>query len=407
MQTGGSDSWGFYNTNSGHDLVFWNYYLGEQAAFIDGDTNRAYFYGDRIYLDSDGDAFNYLDRGVSSNYCRSVYSSVGSEKWRVGMGPSSDDYTIYNSTIAATAMNIDDATNNVGFYGNALAIDSSSYAYLYLDRGASTDYSRIGFMTAGSFDWAMGTQVTSTNFNLYNASLAQDAFNIDFATNEVTFDGGSVVITSDTSNTYLNLDCDFPTGRVGINFYNSGDQKWSLYQNDTSNNIYLYNAYLGSNALFIDNSTNDVTFYFDIWTKNIHPGTSGTYDLGSSSDYYDTMYAAVFQISSDERVKDILDDDISGIEIIKQLKPKMFKYKKTKDNDRIHFGFIAQEVEEIFSIENYAIVNGEKDNKESILSLSYTDFIAPVVKAIQELDENSENWKSELIKRIEKLENKF
>ena len=51
-------------------------------------------------------------------------------------------------------------------------------------------------------------------------------------------------------------------------------------------------------------------------------------------------------------------------------------------NDRIDFGFITQDIETLIGTNDNVL--GVGGTEERMLSLRYTDFIAPIVKAIQE-----------------------
>lgn len=81
-----------------------------------------------------------------------------------------------------------------------------------------------------------------------------------------------------------------------------------------------------------------------------------------------------------------------SLEIVKKLKPCEFKWKDIDvlyqdiqyQDDKIHFGFIAQEVDKIFPKKKYGIIT---DGKEGYLSIRYAEFIPLLVKAIQELEE--------------------
>ena len=60
-------------------------------------------------------------------------------------------------------------------------------------------------------------------------------------------------------------------------------------------------------------------------------------------------------------------------------------------NDRIDFGFLAQDIETLLGIDyNVLGIGGDPDRT---LSLRYTDFIAPMAKAIQEQQEIIEQQK--------------
>ena len=73
-----------------------------------------------------------------------------------------------------------------------------------------------------------------------------------------------------------------------------------------------------------------------------------------------------------------------GLDFIRKLKPCTFRFNAPLDDGREHAGFIAQDVDEIVDGKKYGFVGKDKDG---IYSLGYMEFIAPMVKAIQELDE--------------------
>jgi len=91
------------------------------------------------------------------------------------------------------------------------------------------------------------------------------------------------------------------------------------------------------------------------------------------------------------RKKDV--EDIGfGLTFIKSLRPVQYRLKQ--GNDRIDFGFIAQEVEAQLGVD-YNVLGIAEDEARS-LSLRYTDFIAPMVKAMQEQQTEIEALRSEL-----------
>jgi hypothetical protein len=85
---------------------------------------------------------------------------------------------------------------------------------------------------------------------------------------------------------------------------------------------------------------------------------------------------------------------MNSLEIVKGIKPCEFKYRKSNgvvDDDRTHFGFIAQEINTIFPRDKYGIVSMDNNG---YLMVDSTELIPILLKCIQELNE-----------RIEKLEN--
>jgi len=74
-----------------------------------------------------------------------------------------------------------------------------------------------------------------------------------------------------------------------------------------------------------------------------------------------------------------------GLEFVKKLKPCKWRYKEPLDDGVEHFGLIAQEVDRIAPKEQYGFVSLGGDGV--YLRLHLTEFIGPMVKAIQELEE--------------------
>jgi len=83
---------------------------------------------------------------------------------------------------------------------------------------------------------------------------------------------------------------------------------------------------------------------------------------------------------SDIRQKKNIQDISLGLDFIKSLRAVEFKMKQ--GNDRTNFGFIAQDIEALLGTE-YNVLGIGADEART-LSLRYTDFIAPMVKAMQE-----------------------
>jgi hypothetical protein len=89
-------------------------------------------------------------------------------------------------------------------------------------------------------------------------------------------------------------------------------------------------------------------------------------------------------ITSDSRLKSAIQTSSLGLDFINQLHPVSY-YRNNDERRKTEFGFIAQEVEETLNkagATNNGIVS--KDDA-GMYSVRYNDFIAPMVKAIQEL----------------------
>ncbi len=73
-----------------------------------------------------------------------------------------------------------------------------------------------------------------------------------------------------------------------------------------------------------------------------------------------------------------------GLDFIRKLKPCKWRYKGPLDDGVEHFGFIAQEVDSIASHKEYSFVEVAADG---VYRIHPWEFIGPLVKAIQEIDE--------------------
>jgi hypothetical protein len=121
---------------------------------------------------------------------------------------------------------------------------------------------------------------------------------------------------------------------------------------------------------------------------------ASTQDFGCKTLYYDNLSQ---RAQSDRRLKkDIVDSDL-GLDFITKLRPVRYRMvvgKHAPDQEgnltipvpgvRPHYGFIAQEVKDALGERDFA---GYEDTNQTgdNLHLRYTQFIAPLAKAVQEL----------------------
>jgi hypothetical protein len=100
-------------------------------------------------------------------------------------------------------------------------------------------------------------------------------------------------------------------------------------------------------------------------------------------------------VTSDKRWKSDITESNLGLDFISKLKP--VSYLRINDENKKHeYGFIAQELEEAL-LESGASNSGiiSRDDK-GMLSVRYNDLMAPMVKAMQEQQQQIEALKKEL-----------
>ena len=112
-------------------------------------------------------------------------------------------------------------------------------------------------------------------------------------------------------------------------------------------------------------------------------------------------------------------DNTLGLDFINKLKTRNFKKKapseypeefiqhdpnetERKNPDRIHYGFVAQEVKEAMDSVGHSEFPVWKENRDGMQELGEAELITPLVKAVQELTEIVKSQQKE----IEELKNK-
>ncbi|MBD2861545.1 tail fiber domain-containing protein [Paenibacillus oceani] len=130
---------------------------------------------------------------------------------------------------------------------------------------------------------------------------------------------------------------------------------------------------------------------------DLHPTSDGVQNLGQPVYRFNDIYAANAVIqTSDERLKYDVEASDLGLDFVNLLTPA--KYKMTDgQSGRVHYGLVAQDVERVISrlgmtdnefaalTRSFPQDNDGGSTGEPVYGLRYTEFIAPLIKAVQEL----------------------
>ena len=128
-------------------------------------------------------------------------------------------------------------------------------------------------------------------------------------------------------------------------------------------------------------------------TSSTHvPQSSNAYDLGTTTKRWRTVYSINALNTSDRNEKKNISGSDLGLNFINSLNPVQYNWIWDDDNSPKHYGLIAQEVDEVVSNENVALVHKENDN----WSMAYNELISPMIKAIQELSDEVTQLKLQL-----------
>ena len=169
-----------------------------------------------------------------------------------------------------------------------------------------------------------------------------------------------------------------------VKWLNVSDTEIRFYYEPANSNDYQYNAMDAFGAQMEGWTSTDATH-----------GYLETMQMNKSSLYYSrpgqgscTFNYTGAHPSSDRRLK----EDITelGPEAAKQLTPVRFRY---KGDDKLHYGFIAQDVQRI-------IPDVVQESENGYLTLTYHELIAPLYALVQEQEDRI----SRLEARIELLE---
>src|SRR6056300_105846 len=147
-----------------------------------------------------------------------------------------------------------------------------------------------------------------------------------------------------------------------------------------------YDTFTVADGNFIIDSNAEVTSSTHV------PRSSNAFDLGSTTRRWRTVYSINALNTSDRNEKKNISSSDLGLNFINSLNPVKYNWVWDNDDSPIHYGLIAQEVNEIASNENVAIVHKENDN----WSMAYNELISPMIKAIQELSDEVNQLKLQL-----------
>jgi hypothetical protein len=135
---------------------------------------------------------------------------------------------------------------------------------------------------------------------------------------------------------------------------------------------------------------------YEAWTN-----TGGTSYIGVNGTQWEFYVGGTlkFQINSsggssvsDEKFKENIEDISYGLDTVKALKPRNFKWKDSQEND---IGFIAQEVQPIIN----EIINEPLESPEGLengMSMNYSALTAVLTKAIQEQQDIIEDLQQQI-----------
>jgi hypothetical protein len=272
---------------------------------------------------------------------------------------------------AAGSLGIGTSTFN-SLYPEKLLVDggtsTNDYLNLIYAKGSTNSYVQFNIQNTSNGGGA-STDIVATADN-----GTEDANYVDLGINSSNYNNGTSSLLNGPNNAYLySKGEDFVIGNASLSksiiFFTGGDGP--------------------SNEKFRLNSSGFVMTARV--ASNILPSASNTYDLGSSTYRWKTVYSNNVLNVSDARLKKNITDLNYGLYSVMKMRPVQYDWKDDSEKMK-KIGFLAQELKKIIP----EAVAGD-ENKET-LAVNYVEIIPVLVKAIQEQQQQIEELKKQVLK---------
>ncbi len=349
-----------------------------------------------------------------------------------------------NTAIGYTAMNSNTtATENTAVGKGALTLQS------YDSEGAAWPSANV----AVGFEALYSNQPVTINSGYQNTAIGHTALRANTTGTDNTGCGYDV-LHANTTGFYNTANGAYALWNNINGIQNTGNGVQSLYATSSGNN----NTALGYNSLSYNttgssNTAVGVGAYFSMFagqnTTCLGYGSGGVVnadnrvEFGNSSNNWIGGQVS-WSTFSDSRIKDDVREDVPGLNFINRLRPVTYHLNIHRENEMTHkdkvigewdskydiektktTGFLAQDVEQAALAIGYDFSGVQKpENPDDLYSLRYSDFVVPLVKAVQEQQalivnqqnrienqqtqiENQQTQIDALLKRIEALERKI
>ncbi len=468
-----SNTAGSYNTATGLNALQWNVSGVENTATgaaalqnnTEGDHNSAHgVYS--LYLNTTGNnntanGYGALNANISGNDNTATgvgalnYNSTGNNNSAHG------SLSLYNNTTGSgnTANGFASLNaNTIGDYNTATgyaALNYNSSGAHNTAHGSSALYSN----TTGESNTAIGFNALWTNNASLNTAIGANALSANTTGYRNTATGFSALYGNTTG--YQNTANGYDA--LGVNTTGENNCAFgadALASNTTGGrNVAIGSSAMGSNTSGFSNIgigigalSGNVTgyhntiigFFADVSAPDLINATSLGYGTGvnashkvriGNSEVLVIEGQVEFGWPSDGRFKENIQDDVKGLDFILKLEPVSYNFNRLKyaqhigeplDTDRERslteksqnrsVGFIAQDVEKIIQqtgFSSFDAVHAPTNDRDNY-SMGYGQFVVPLVKAVQELNEQNNAQQQliekqnltieELMKRIENLE---
>jgi hypothetical protein len=300
------------------------------------------------------------------------YRDPGASGYNTFVGMGSGNFTMSSAAISNTA---------VGTYAlTSLTSGSANSAF---------GYNSLYYNNTGGTNSAFGSFALWKNESGdHNCAFGYNSLGANTSGSPNSAFGSSALM----SNTLGSYNCAFgdhslQTNTTGIE--NSGFGYQSLYSCTGDSNTAI--GYQAGSSLTTGSNNTCIGF-----NAQVPSATSGNQvQIGDANVTYAGVQVA-WTITSDRRLKSKIAPSSLGLGFVSKLRP--VSYTRTNDEkQRSEYGFIAQEIEEVLKEEGVENAGMLTVDEKGVYELRYNDLLAPMVKAIQELKNENDALKNELV----------
>lgn len=241
------------------------------------------------------------------------------------------------------------------------------------DSNTGLGYFALKNNTTGISNTATGSNALASNTTgFYNTAHGFEALLANTIGNQNNANGSKALLSNISGNGNTGLGCNVMLNNTTGN-YNTAVGYNSLQMNSTGS----FNTSIGANTIFLNNPSNSIAI-----GANTTISTSNTVQVGDAN-ITTAIVQVAWTITSDKRWKSNIKTSDLGLDFITKLNPVSY-VRNNDESKKIEYGFIAQELEETLLKIGITTAGILSKNNEGMYQVRYNDFIAPMVKAIQE-----------------------
>jgi cytoskeletal protein CcmA (bactofilin family) len=218
--------------------------------------------------------------------------------------------------------------------------------------------------------------------------------------------GGNFLVQNGAGRTLFGID---PSGGVhGLDFHpviSSDGTYTTIMDGDGSGSIFIGGSAPAANTTFYRNTTHrfqtvgggsdyvgidwsGMHVSIDMAIRQIYPFADNSFVCGYGSAAWSSVGSYAYYTSSDIRVKEDIEALPDCLDLVRTITPQRYKFNNAPDadRDRVHWGFMAQDVAAAMQDAGHDFGGHQiADDEAQSQSLAYNDLVAVLWKACQEL----------------------